>query len=191
MCGFIGDIIDDIVDIVEDVVDIVVDVVEDVIGWLIPMPEIPDFGELHAEQQSKGILVNKFTANAHIPIIYGTRKVGGNVVFLETSGTDNESLYMAIILSEGEINSVESLFVNDNQVTLSGSLTDGTSRTVASTDSNFFDTENSSSLITVQANLGTDSQSSSTLLGELDSWTSDHKLSGLAYIALKFTWNPD
>ena len=191
MCGFIGDIFDDIVDIVEDVVDIVVDVVEDVIGWLIPMPEIPDFGELHAEQQAKGILVNKFTANAHIPIIYGTRKVGGNVVFLETSGTDNESLYMAIILSEGEINSVESLFVNDNQVTLSGSLTDGTSRTVASTDSNFFDTENSSSLITVQANLGTDSQSSSTLLGELDSWTSDHKLSGLAYIALKFTWNPD
>ena len=191
MCGFIGDIIDDIVDIVEDVVDIVVDVVEDVIGWLIPMPEIPDFGELHAEQQSKGILVNKFTANAHIPIIYGTRKVGGNVVFLETSGTDNESLYMAIILSEGEINSVESLFVNDNQVTLSGSLTDGTSRTVASTDSNFFDTENSSSLITVQANLGTDSQASSTLLGELDSWSSDHKLSGLAYIALKFTWNPD
>ena len=65
MCGgFIGDIIDRVVDIVEDVVDIVVDIVEDVIGWLIPQPEIPEFGELIPEQQAKGILVNKFTANA-------------------------------------------------------------------------------------------------------------------------------
>mgnify|MGYP003142880105 FL=1 len=188
MCGFISDIVDSIVDIVEDVVDIVVDVVEDVIGWLVPMPDIPDFGELHAEQQAKGVLVNKFTANAHIPIVYGTRKVGGNVVFLQTSGTDNQYLYMAVVLSEGEINSVETLFVNDHQVTLSGALTDGTQRTVASSDSNFFA---DSSLITVEAHLGTDSQSASTLLSTLTSWTSNHRLRGLAYLALRFEWNAD
>jgi hypothetical protein len=188
MCGFIGDFLDDVGDFVRDVVDVVVDVVEDVVGWLIPQPEIPEFGDDFAEQQAQGILVNKFRANASIPVVYGTRKVGGNVVFLETSGTDNQYLYMALVLSEGEINSVETLFVNENQVTLSGALTDGTQRTVASSDSNFFA---DSSLITVEAHLGTDSQSASTLLSTLTSWTSNHRLRGLAYLALRFEWNAD
>ena len=78
--------------IFEDVIDVVVDVVEDVIGWLVPMPDIPDFSQNIADQNARGVLVNKFNANAHIPIVYGTRKVGGNVVFLETSGTDNQYL---------------------------------------------------------------------------------------------------
>ena len=188
MCGFINDIVDSIVDIVDDVVDIVVDVVDTAIGWLVPQPDIPEFGDNFAEQQAKGVLVNKFTANGHIPIVYGTRKVGGNVVFLETSGTDNQYLYMAVVLSEGEINGVTSLFVNDNQVTLSGTLTDGTQRTVASSDVNFFD---ESSLITVEAHFGTDSQTASTLLSTLSSWTSNHRLRGLAYLAIRFEWNAD
>ena len=192
MCGSVGDLVDDIVggisDIVDDVVDVFVDVVESAIGWLIPQPDIPEFGDNFAEQQAKGVLVNKFTANGHIPIIYGTRKVGGNVVFLETSGTDNQYLYMAVVLSEGEINGVTSLFVNDNQVTLSGTLTDGTQRTVASSDVNFFD---ESSLITVEAHFGTDSQTASSLLSTLTSWTSNHRLRGLAYLAIRFEWNAD
>ena len=72
-----------VVEAVEDVVEVVVNVVEDVIGWLIPQPEIPDYGENQVEQTARGVLVNKINANAHIPIIYGTRKVGGNIVFLE------------------------------------------------------------------------------------------------------------
>ena len=85
---------------------------------------------------------------------------------------------MAVILSEGEIDSVTTLFVNDQQVTLSGSLTDGTQRTVTSADANFFDTENSNSLITVEAHLGADTQTASTLLDQLQSWTTDHRLRG-------------
>ena len=188
MCGFIGDIIDDIIDIVEDVVDVIVDVVEDVIGWLIPMPEIPDFGDNLTDQNAKGVLVNKFSANAHIPIVYGTRKVGGNVAFLETSGTDNQYLYMAIILSEGEINDISSIHINDNQVTWSGDIADNTQITVASSDANFFD---EASLITCEPHFGSDSQSASSLLSTLTSWTSNHRLRGLAYLAIRFEWNAD
>ncbi len=195
MCGgFIGDIIDSVVDIVEDVVDIVVDVVEDVIGWLVPMPEIPDFGELHAEQQAKGILVNKFTANAHIPIIYGTRKVGGNVVFLETSGTDNEFLYMAVVLSEGEIDDIPTIHVNDNLVLLDGDIADNVQRGVNTLDSNFrgdLDDGTTESLITVEPHFGSDTQTASSLLSETNGWGIEHKLSGLAYLAIKFKWNPE
>ena len=189
MCGgFLGDIVDGIVDIVTDVVDIVVDVVEDVVGWLTPQVDIPDFGELQADQNAKGVLVNKFSANSFIPVVYGTRKVGGNVVFLETSGTDNQYLYMAVVLSEGEIDSITSLFVNDNLVTLTGSLTHGTTRNVASSDANFYD---ESSLIQVQAKLGKDNQTASSILTPLSSWTSNHRLRGLTYLALRFTWNAD
>tara|TARA_R100000654_G_scaffold40062_1_gene65981 strand:- start:3139 stop:6096 length:2958 start_codon:yes stop_codon:yes gene_type:complete len=183
--------IEDIVDFVTDVVDAVVDIVEDFVGWLYPQPDIPDFGDMQQDINAKGVLVNKFSANAHVPVVYGTRKVGGNVVFLESSGTDNESLFMAIVLSEGEIDDITQIFVNDNLVTFSADIADNTQITVASSDSNYFDTENSASLITVEPHFGTDSQSASSLLSGLSSWTSDHRLRGHAYLALKFTWNPD
>jgi hypothetical protein len=183
--------IDDITDIIDDIVDGITDIIEDVIGWLVPMPDIPDFGELRPDQNAKGILVNKFSANAHIPIIYGTRKVGGNVVFLRTSGTDNKYLYMAVVLGEGEISNVEALYINDKRPTLSGAMSDNVQRTVSSSDQNFYDTDNSQSLITVEAHFGTDTQSSSSLLQEVEGWTTVHKLSGLAYLAIRFEWNAD
>jgi len=183
--------IDDIVDIIDDIVDGIGDIIEDVIGWIAPTPEIPDFGTLRPDQNAKGILVNKISSNGAIPIIYGTRKVGGNIVFLATSGTDNQYLYMALVLGEGEISEVTALYVNDKRVNLSGVMTDNVQRTVTSADQNFFDTENSQSLITVEAHFGSDSQTASSLLSTLSTWTSSHKLSGLAYLAIRFEWNRD
>jgi len=180
-----------IVDFVTDVVDAVVDIVEDFVGWLYPMPDIPDFGDMQQDLNAKGVLVNKISANASIPIIYGTRKVGGNVVFIETSGTDNEFLYMALVLSEGEIHDITKIFINDNEVTWSGDIADNTQITVASSDANFFDTTDSVSLITCEPHFGSDSQSASSLLSGLSSWTSNHRLRGLAYLAIKFKWNAD
>ena len=175
-------------DIVDDVVTGITDVIGDVIGWLIPMPDIPDYGDLQQDQNARGALVNKFSANATIPIVYGTRKVGGNVVFLETSGADNQYLYMAIILSEGEINDISSIQINDNTVTWSGDIADNTQITVGSGDANFY---SGASLITCEPHYGSDSQSASSLLSTLTSWTSDHRLRGLAYLAIKFEWNQD
>ena len=175
-------------DVFDGVVDIVVDVVESAIGFLTPEVDIPDFSQNQADQNARGVLVNKFNANAHIPIVYGTRKVGGSVVFLETSGTDNQYLYMAIVLSEGEIEDITSIEINDNEVTFTGDLADNTQVTVASSDANFFD---SSSLITVEPHFGSDTQTASSLLSTLSSWTSNHRLRGLAYLAIRFEWNQD
>ena len=95
---------------------------------------------------------------------------------------------MALVLSEGEIDDVSSIFVNDNQVTFTGDLADNTQVTVASSDANFFDSE---SLITVEPHFGSDTQTASSLLSTLSSWTSNHRLRGLAYLAIRFTWNAD
>ena len=175
--------------IVSDIINVIVDIVEDVISWIFPMPEIPDYGDLHQDMVAKGVLVNKISANASIPIIYGTRKVGGNIVFLETSGTDNEFLYMIMVLGEGEIDDISQIYINDNLVTWSGDLADNTERTVNSSDSNYY--KDSASLITVRPHYGSDSQTYDTLVGSLTSWTSNHRLRGLAYLAFKFTWNSD
>jgi len=183
-----GDIVEDIFELGADIVDGAVDLVDDVISWIVPQPDIPDFGQIQADLDARGVLINKKSANGSIPIVYGTRKVGGNIVFLETSGADNQYLYMALVLSEGEIDDITSIEINDNVVTFTGDLADNTQVTVASSDSNFFD---GASLITVEPHFGSDSQTASSLLSTLSSWTSNHRLRGLAYLAIRFEWNRD
>jgi hypothetical protein len=118
------------------------------IGWLFlsnRRPDRPDFGDSDFNNFEKGILLNHQSNDQSIPVVYGERKVGGTRVFVETSGTDNEYLYVALVLCEGEIESVEKIFIDDKEVTWSGTLADNTLRTVGSSDGNFY--KDSASLI--------------------------------------------
>ena len=162
------------------------------IGWLFirsRKPEVPDFGTNDFEETERGILVNKQSNNASIPVVYGERLIGGTRVFIQTSGTDNEFLYVALVLSEGEINSIEEIRVDEKVVTFDGALSDNVQRSVASSDSNFY--KDGASYITIEPHFGTDGQSASALLSTLSSWGTNHKLSGICYLALKFKWNSD
>jgi len=161
------------------------------LSWILrpKVPEIEDFGTNEFDDFERGILLNKQSNDANIPVIYGERLVGGTRVFMETSGTDNTYLYMAIVMSEGEINSIEEVRVDDKVVTFASSLSDGTEVEVGSGDSNFY--KNSESLIRIQPFFGTDNQSASSLLSTLSSWGSNHRLRGLCYLALRFKWNQD
>ena len=161
------------------------------LSWILrpKVPEIPDFGTNEFDDFERGILLNKQSNDANIPVIYGERLVGGTRVFMETSGTDNTYLYMAIAMAEGEINSIEEIRVDDKAVTFASSLSDGTEVEVGSGDSNFY--KNSESLIRIQPFFGTDGQSASSLLSTLSSWGSNHRLRGLCYLALRFKWNQD
>jgi len=162
------------------------------IGWLFlrsRKPEVPDFGTNDFEETERGILVNKQSNNASIPVVYGERLIGGTRVFIQTSGTDNEFLYVALVLSEGEINSIEEIRVDEKVVTFDGALSDNVQRSVASSDSNFY--KDAQSYITIEPHFGADGQSASSLLSTLSSWGTNHKLSGICYLALKFKWNSD
>ena len=176
------------------VVEAVVNVVTSFIGWLIPTPDIPEF---ETPEEEKGVLINKQSNNAQIPIVYGRRQVGITRVFLESSGTDNTCLYMAIVMAEGEINDITEIRVDDKVVTFASSLSDGTAVEVDSGDSNFYKADptvegsSAESLIRLEPHYGTDGQSASTLLSTLSSWGSNHKLSGLCYLAVRFKWNSD
>jgi hypothetical protein len=161
------------------------------ISWIFrpKVPDIPDFGDNYQDNFEKGLLINKQSNDASIPIVYGERLVGGTRVFVETSGSDNTYLYIALVLSEGEINDITEIRVDDKVVTWSADLADNTQVTVNSSDTNFY--KNSESLITVEPHYGTDGQSASSLLSTLSNWGTNHKLSGLAYLAVRFKWNQD
>jgi hypothetical protein len=165
-------------------------VVTTAISWVLK-PEPPK-RNVQQQETAQGILVNKASNNTAIPVVYGQRQVGISRVFVESSGTDNNYLYMAGVLCEGGGNGIESvdeIYVNDKLVTWSGALTDGTTRTVNSSDTNYY--KDGASLISVQAFYGLDNQSVSSILDESTNWGSNHKLSGVAYLAFKFTWNQD
>ena len=173
----------------KEIINFTASVVQKAVSWVIDTPDIPDYGSGEHDEYEKGVLVNKQSNDAYIPVIYGERLVGGTRVFLETSGTDNTYLYMAIVMAEGEINSIEEVRIDDKVVTWASSLSDGTEVEVGSGDSNFY--KSGESLIRIEPHFGTDGQSASSLLSTLSSWGSNHKLSGLCYLALRFKWNQD
>ena len=92
-------------------------------------------------------------------------------------------MYGVLVLAEGEINGITSIKFDDDTVTFSGSIANGS--TITSNDSRF------GTNIQVQPFFGTDGQSAASLLTGLSSWGSNHKLSGIAYIAFKLTWDQD
>jgi hypothetical protein len=154
-----------------------------VISWVAPTPETPDFSDELSNQQAQGILLNKQSNNAHLPVVYGTRLLGGTRIFLETS-TNNTYLYGALVLCEGEINGITKIYFNDQEVTFGSGFSNG--GIVTSNDSRFGTT------IQLQTFYGTDGQSQSSLLNELSSWSDETRpLSGIAYCAFKITWDAD
>jgi len=175
--------------IVNKILEPVVKVFSKALSWLVPEVDIPDFGINEADDFEKGVLLNKQSNDANIPVIYGERLVGGTRVFVETSGTDNQYLYIAIILAEGEINDIKGIRIDDKDVTFASSFSDNTVVEVDSSDSVFY--KGGESLIRVEPHYGTDGQSASTLLSTSSNWGSNHKLSGLAYLAIRFKWNQD
>jgi hypothetical protein len=168
------------------VVKAITSIVSKFISWLIPMPQVPDFGT--DVESEKGVLVNKSSNNAQIPIVYGRRQVGITRVFLETSGSENTYLYMSAVLCEGEIESIDEVFIDDKLVTWASALTHGTVVEVGSGDANFY---KGSSHIQVQAFLGQDNQVSSSILSNSANWGTDNRLRGVAYLAFRFKWNQD
>ncbi len=144
-------------------------------------PEIPE--------PESGDLVNKDASDASLPIVYGERKMGGTRVYVSTgteTSTNNKYLYICLTLCEGEVESITGIQLNDIPIlNVDSSAEDVTGNTITSingkTDRTLY-----------QIFKGTDSQAASTLLTSAGTeWTSAHKLSGVAYIAIRFFWNAD
>jgi hypothetical protein len=177
--------------IVSAVIKPIVDLTEGFLGLFgmsFDMPEMPSPENFDAVQQ--GILVNKQSNVANIPIVYGTRKIGGTRVFVGSASTDNKYLYVCLAVCEGEIDSFTKLWINDEEQKLDSFAT-GAVRSILSTNakgeaSSYHKTTPRAKF---QFFTGTDSQTESSLLQEHGDWTGgNHRLRGIAYVACRFEW---
>ena len=162
---FFSDPLGTIGEVFQTVIDVTVDAIGEVVTWFVDIPDAADL-----EEKYKGILANVQSNIASIPVIYGQRKVGGNRVFVATSGTDNNYLYMVMALCEGQVYSIGDVYINDK----------------LSTDAQF------SGLLSISKYTGTDTQTANNMFRSAGiGWTSAHRLRGVAYLAIRFKWDQD
>lgn len=129
----------------------------------IEQPEVPD------QFQDRSLLVNRASNVAKIPVIYGTRRAGGTRVFQSVSGANNEYLWLVIVLSEGEIMSIDTVYLDD----------------LPSTDAKFDGT------VQITKYVGTDTQTANADLMAAfpGQWTANHRLLGTAYLVVRLTFD--
>lgn len=132
-----------------------------VINWLVPQPDIPG---------AQAVTVEKQGSDHSIPVLYGTRRIGGIKVHKYVTDADggakNEFLHLIIVFCEGPIEAISELYF------------DGVSETDAR-----WNKQGGGKWFTVQRRLGTDDQGA--LTTGIPNWTSNHRLQGLAYIHLR------
>lgn len=65
---------------------------------------------------AEGIKATKTGTNVAIPVVYGHRRVGGSIIFVETAGENNKYLYVAYAICEGPIRKINAVYIDDRLV---------------------------------------------------------------------------
>ena len=87
-------------------------------------------GFLQARQMlAKGqdILANKTSAGGKLPVIYGTRRVGTQIIYMDTSANDSRDLYVVYALAVGECEEIlgKTIELDGNPLTDSARFDEG------------------------------------------------------------------
>ena len=174
-------------------------------------------GFLQARQMlAKGqdILANKTSAGGKLPVIYGTRRVGTQIIYMDTNANDSRDLYVVYALAVGECEEIlgKTIELDGNPLTDSARFRDG--GYIGSDKIN----SGSGSLNTVSQNgtgidagaggFGTSPTSKyryvfnlhhgaatqtadPMLVASMSNWTTAHKLNGVCYIAAHFGYDKE
>lgn len=129
-------------------------------------------------EQLRGQLISTRQPAGDAFVVYGETRIGGNVVHIETTGTKNETLYQAIVMAGHEIDSVQNVYVNDEQFSLTPS---GNIFTI-----NY---KGSTSVINFDYVLGTDIQNSMELFS--GTAASGYQFRGLATLGVRAVYDQD
>jgi hypothetical protein len=117
-------------------------------------------------------------------VAYGRSRVSGTMVYVSTTGTANEYLHIVVALAGHEIEEIEEIYFNDELVPLDPIYTNEPTGFYAG-------------VARVNKHLGEPTQlADSDLVSDTASltdgrWTSDHKLSGIAYVYVRLTWDTE
>ena len=110
-----------VVKAVKSVVKAVVKVVSSVVNF-VTQPFLGLFGGYDAPgaaqeaDRQQGVQLTRQGSESAIPVVYGYRKVGGAITFAETGSTNNQYLWVAYVLSEGTVEGLREVFIDDAQL---------------------------------------------------------------------------
>ncbi len=110
-------------------------------------------------------------------IVYGRARIGGNVVYLESTGTDNKYLWLVTAIAGHEIDAYEQVWFNDEKIWENNSFV-----------GNWFN------YVTLYRYYGgTDNQTANAALisASNNKWTTNHKLEGTAYIIVRLKYDQE
>jgi hypothetical protein len=122
--------------------------------------------------QSKTVSVR--SSNSTRRLVYGETRVGGTIVFIEATD-DDEFLHIVVVLAAHEIQSVESVFFGEKELTLSGNSVTAPSEFVGVAE-------------VYPVTVGSVANIPAPLLAT-PSWTTSHVLEGQAYVYCKLKYD--
>ena len=163
--------------------------------------------------QGANILANKTSAGGKLPVIYGNRRVGAQIVYMSTSDNNSKDLYVVYALSVGEVDDINlrSVELDGNSLTNGKRFDDGgyigSDRNGESGYSGHeplnYVSQNGGGVDAGAGRFGTDPSlryryvlnahhgaatqtADPMLVASMPEWTTAHKLNGVAYIAAHF-----
>ena len=164
------------------------------------------------QQQGQVILANKTSAGGKIPVIYGTRRVGSQIIYMDTHNNDSRDLYVVYALAIGECEEIigRTIELDGNKLTDSARFTEGgyigsdkissgagalntasqNGATVINAGAGGFGTNPAGQYrYVLNCHHGAASQTADPMLvASMSNWTTAHKLNGIAYIAAHYQW---
>ena len=111
-------------------------------------------------------------------IVYGRARIGGNIVYLESTGADNKYLYLVIAVAGHEIDAYEEVWFNDEKIYNGTSFINGWAQFVNIAFYKGDQTAADSGLVTASA-------------ANNGKWTADHKLLDTAYMVVRLEHDVD
>ena len=140
-------------------------------------PKMPSFSDSSLSDRSQ-LVRNPISARS---IVYGKTRVSGTIVYLSTTGDKNQFLHIVLTLAGHEVEAIDEVYFNDELVPL-----------VSNTPTGFY---NGVARINKKRGVPSDTADAD-LIADTASltdgkWTSDHKLSGIAYLYVRLTWDAE
>jgi hypothetical protein len=121
-------------------------------------------------------------------VIYGTTRVGGTIVYAETTSSTNEFLHLVIVLAAHEVDDITTIYFNDDAVDLETLSNDSNGIPIYTPTSS----DQYSGKARIKKHFGDASQSAdANLVSDITQWTTDHKISNKAYIYVRLQFDSD
>lgn len=174
-------------------------------------------GFLQARQmlaQGQDILANKTSAGGKLPVIYGTRRVGTQIIYMDVNANDSRDLYVVYALAVGECEEIigKTIELDGNPLTDSARFRDGgyIGSDKISSGSGSLNTvsQNGTGIDAGSGQFGTSptskyryvfnlhhgaaSQTADPMLvASMSNWTTAHRLDGVCYIAAHYGYDKE